>query len=86
MVKSGETAREVAGGFGLRRFLPDVTMRRISVRNPRKVLKTSFRSATHATDSTCNGCQAKIAATQALRQSVPVRRRSKKKSRTPLRR
>src|ERR1043166_6194559 len=27
--------------------------------SPKKVLRTSFRSATQATDSTCNGCTAK---------------------------
>ena len=42
----------------------------------KNVLSTSFRSETQATDSTCNGMQAKSAATKALRQNAPVRRLS----------
>ena len=38
----------------------------------KSVLSTSFRSDTHATDSTCRGCQAKIAAANPLRQVAPV--------------
>src|SRR5262249_5940470 len=37
-------------------------------------LSTSFLSATHATDSTCNGCNAKIPATNALAPRAPVAR------------
>src|SRR5579885_3495599 len=35
-------------------------------------LSTSLRSAIHATDSTCSGCTANKAATNALRQNAPV--------------
>ena len=38
----------------------------------KNVLSTSLRSETHATDSTCNGCNAKSAATTALRHMAPV--------------
>src|SRR5580658_7035759 len=54
------------------------------VKNQNSVLKTSLRSATHATDSTCNGCKAKSAATAALRQTAPVMRLNRLKSRTVL--
>src|SRR6185437_15880181 len=33
--------------------------------SPKNVLSTSFRSESHATDSTCNGCNANNAATNA---------------------
>jgi hypothetical protein len=42
------------------------------VRSQKNELRTSLRSATHATDSTWSGCQAKSAATKALRQRAPV--------------
>jgi hypothetical protein len=42
------------------------------VRSQRHVLRTSFRSATQATDSTCSGWTPKSAATSALRQGAPV--------------
>ena len=42
------------------------------VRNQKNPLNTSFRSATHATDSTCSGWIAKSAATTALRQGCRV--------------
>ena len=48
--------------------------------NPKNVLKTSLRSATHATDSTCSGCKANSAATTAGRHCAPVRRRSSRNS------
>ena len=48
------------------------------------VLRTSLRSETQATDSTCKGCSPKSAATKALRQRAPVIRRSAMKSRTVL--
>ncbi len=35
-------------------------------------LRTSFRSAIQATDSTCKGCKANTAATQALGHNRPV--------------
>ena len=38
----------------------------------KNALNTSLRSAAHATDSTCKGCQANKAATNALRHSAPV--------------
>ena len=38
----------------------------------KSVLSTSLRCDTHATDSTCNGCNAKSAATHALRPTAPV--------------
>ena len=38
--------------------------------------RTSLRSATQATDSTCVGCTAKSAATTALRPGAPVMRES----------
>ena len=41
--------------------------------SPKNALKTSLRSATHATDSTCNGCKANSAATNALRHVAAVR-------------
>src|ERR1035441_993243 len=41
-------------------------------RRPKKVLRTSLRSETQATDSTWMGCRAKRAATKALRQYAPV--------------
>jgi hypothetical protein len=48
------------------------------------VLRTSFLSATHATDSTWSGCTAKSAATRALRHKAPViREKSRNKSKTP---
>ncbi|MBK7047273.1 MAG: hypothetical protein IPH48_12365 [bacterium] len=43
-------------------------------------LSTSLRSATHATDSTCNGWIANSAATSAGRQTAPVNRRRSKYS------
>ena len=43
---------------------------------------TSLREAAQATDSTCNGCSAKSAATQALSQRAPVRRSSARNSST----
>ena len=46
----------------------------------KNALSTSFRSATQATDSTCSGCQANNAATQALRHSAPVMRLRTRKS------
>ena len=48
------------------------------------VLRTSLRSETQATDSTCKGCSPKSAATKALRQRAPVIHRSATKSRTVL--
>ena len=45
-----------------------------SVRNANSALRTSLRSAIHATDSTCSGCSAKRNATNALRQRAPVAR------------
>ena len=42
------------------------------VSRKKKALNTSLRSAIHATDSTCAGCQPKNAATRALRQTAPV--------------
>ena len=50
----------------------------VSMKN--KVLNTSFRSATHATDSTWSGCNAKKAATRKLRPCAPVTRLSQRKS------
>ena len=50
----------------------------------KKALRTSFRSAIHATDSTCSGCSANKAATNALRQRAPVRRFSATNSRLAL--
>ena len=41
-------------------------------RNQKSVLRTSLRSAIHATDSTCSGCRANSAATHALRHRRPV--------------
>ena len=43
-------------------------------------LRTSFRSATQATDSTRNGWMAKMAATKALGQRSPVIRRRTRNS------
>src|SRR6266850_1843029 len=53
-----------------------------SVSNQKKALKTSLRSATQATDSTCKGCHANSAATHALRQSARVIRRKTRKTKT----
>src|SRR5450432_92401 len=39
---------------------------------PKNVLNKSLRSAIHATDSTCSGCTANSAATNALRHALPV--------------
>ena len=50
----------------------------------KNVLSTSLRSATQATDSTWRGWTANRAATKALRQTAPVMRRSRKKSRSVL--
>src|SRR5882672_11239061 len=50
--------------------------------NPKKALKTSLRSATQATDSTCSGCRANNAATNALFQVASVNFCNRKKSRT----
>ena len=44
----------------------------IIVSSQKKALNTSLRSDAHATDSTCNGCQPKNAATNALGQILPV--------------
>jgi hypothetical protein len=46
------------------------------VRNQKKALSTSLRSATQATDSTCSGCSAKRNATSALGQRAAVMRRN----------
>src|SRR6185437_4296302 len=54
------------------------------VSRPKKVLSTSFRSESHATDSTCTGCSANKAATNAAGQSLRVILQSSKKSRTAL--
>jgi hypothetical protein len=48
----------------------------------KSALRTSFRSATQATDSTRKGWIAKIAATNALRQVLAVIRRRTKKSKS----
>ena len=48
--------------------------------NAKNVLKTSLRSAIHATDSMCNGCKANSAATNALRQIVAVNFQNSRKS------
>ena len=54
------------------------------VKNRKKVLKTSFRSAAHTTDSTWRGWIAKRAATDALLQRDPVILRSSKKRKAVL--
>ncbi len=56
----------------------------INESSPKNVLKTSLRSAIHATDSTCMGCKANSAATNALRHVARVNRRSSRKSSTVL--
>src|SRR5215813_10424819 len=48
----------------------------------KKPLRTSLRSETHATDSTLRGCQAKTAATNALRKIEPVIALNNKNSKT----
>src|SRR5664280_184000 len=50
----------------------------------KNMLRTSLRSDTHATDSTCNGCNANNAATHALRQCAPVNRRNSRNNSTVL--
>jgi hypothetical protein len=52
------------------------------VRNQKKALSTSFRSATHATDSTCIGWSANKVATSELCQSEPVKRSRRSKRST----
>ena len=47
-----------------------------------RVLKTSFRSATQATDSTCRGCNPNRPARTALGQCLPVSRRKHRKINT----
>jgi hypothetical protein len=47
---------------------------------PKNVDSVSLRSAAHATDSTCNGCSAKSAATSALDQRACVVRNSNQKT------
>src|SRR5664280_1160940 len=47
-----------------------------------RVLKTSFRSATQATDSTCRGCNPNRPARMALGQCAPVSRRKSRKIKT----
>ena len=55
----------------------DVARRRpTSSASERSVLSTSLRSAIHATDSTCSGCTANIAATNALGPCSRVIRRN----------
>ena len=51
----------------------------------KSVERTSFRSAIHATDSTCAGWMAKSAATKALGQTAAVIRRSAAKRKQALR-
>ena len=48
----------------------------------KKLLSTSFRSAIHATDSTCNGCTANTAATIQLGQMDRVADRSRRYTQT----
>jgi len=57
-----------ADGFGFCMYLKYVH----KDKNPRNVLKTSFLSAIQATDSTCNGCNAKRLAINALCHNAPV--------------
>src|SRR5438045_943739 len=60
--------RDRANGPGADACLPYA--HNASIQN--SVLNTSLRSAIHATDSTCNGCSANSAATNALRHAMPV--------------
>ena len=55
-----------------------------SASNAKKVLKTSLRSETQATDSTCNGCQANKAAMNALGHKASVKLNSNMKSNAAL--
>src|SRR6185369_2650747 len=50
------------------------------VENQNNALRTSFRSATQATDSTCRGWSANKAATNELCQIEPVKRNRRSKS------
>ena len=65
---------DVVESVRVTRNLPLVAYRvyAINVNIQKNALNTSLRSAAHATDSTCNGCQANNAATNVLRHIVPV--------------
>src|SRR5258708_25529303 len=77
-------------GFRISDFPPDTRHSTLdtysayaqTVSRKKNMLKTSFRSATHATDSTRRGCSPKKAATTKLRQIAPVARFKTRKSRT----
>src|SRR5262245_24551866 len=71
--------RVIVGALAYRAYAP-------IERNAKKALSTSFRSATHATDSTCSGCTAKIAATAAEHHGRAVMRHNTTKRTRVLRR